>query len=201
MFNSRKTSLGLALVGLCALGAARPAAAQDLLYTLSGVTFVDGVVATGSFSFNPTTGAFGAYNITTTNGVTDTLIGANYTPGKIAPTFIGSPASPGSNFSFTFDKSRFLTLSTAAPALAPGLYSLLPGRFVTVPTPQILDSGEFITQNGSPNGRGIVAGSLAVTPAAVPEASTTASLGLLLTLGLGGLAVAAKRKKGAPSVE
>ncbi len=33
------------------------------------------------------------------------------------------------------------------------------------------------------------------SPAAVPEASTTVSLGLLLTLGLGGMALAAKRKK------
>lgn len=32
------------------------------------------------------------------------------------------------------------------------------------------------------------------TPAAVPEASTTVSLGLLLALGLGGVAVAAKKK-------
>ena len=34
-------------------------------------------------------------------------------------------------------------------------------------------------------------------PAAVPEASTTVSLGLLLMLGLGGMTVAAKRKQGA----
>ena len=34
-------------------------------------------------------------------------------------------------------------------------------------------------------------------PAAVPEASTTVSFGLLLMLGLGGIAVAAKRKQGA----
>ena len=35
---------------------------------------------------------------------------------------------------------------------------------------------------------------VSVSPAAVPEASTTVSLGLLLALGLGGLAVAKKRK-------
>lgn len=34
-----------------------------------------------------------------------------------------------------------------------------------------------------------------VTPAAVPEASTTVSLGLLLALGLGGVVVAAKKKR------
>lgn len=37
------------------------------------------------------------------------------------------------------------------------------------------------------------------TPAPVPEASTTVSLGLLLALGLGGLVVAARRKKDAAS--
>ena len=38
------------------------------------------------------------------------------------------------------------------------------------------------------------------TPPVVPEASTTVSLGLLLALGLGGLVVAAKRKKASPSL-
>ncbi len=37
--------------------------------------------------------------------------------------------------------------------------------------------------------------SVGVSPAAVPEASTTVSLGLLLALGLGGVAVAAKKRK------
>ena len=37
--------------------------------------------------------------------------------------------------------------------------------------------------------------SVSPVPAAVPEASTTVSLGLLLALGMGGIAVAAKRKK------
>lgn len=196
MLLPRTAGLGLALAGLCALGAARPAAAQDLLYALSGVSFADGAVATGSFSFNPTTSAFGAYNLTTTAGVTGGLLGANYTPGKFLPSFVGAPATSESLFTFTLDKGRFLVLATTVPALTPGLYPLLPGQFVTVPSPQILNSGEFITQNGAQNGRGIVAGSLAVTAAApVPETSTTASLGLLLALGLSGLAVAAKRKK------
>ena len=38
---------------------------------------------------------------------------------------------------------------------------------------------------------------ISVVPAAVPEASTTVSLGLLLMLGMGGLALAAKKKAGA----
>ncbi len=43
----------------------------------------------------------------------------------------------------------------------------------------------------------ILLGLTTATPAAVPEASTTVSLGLLLMLGLGGVAIAAKRKKSA----
>ena len=48
---------------------------------------------------------------------------------------------------------------------------------------------------GSTVGRAISAGSLVATRAPVPEASTTVSFGLLLALGLGGLVIAAKRKK------
>lgn len=51
-----------------------------------------------------------------------------------------------------------------------------------------LDAGQSVTLN-------IVTG-----PPAVPEASTTASLGLLLALGLGGLVIAAKRKKAGASL-
>lgn len=40
---------------------------------------------------------------------------------------------------------------------------------------------------------------VSVTPAPVPEASTTVSLGLLLTLGMGGVMVAGKRRKSAAS--
>ena len=40
-------------------------------------------------------------------------------------------------------------------------------------------------------------GSLTLAAAPVPEASTTVSLGLLLLLGLGGLVVAARRKRAA----
>ena len=80
MYSSRTIRLGLALTGLCALGvaAARPAAAQNLLYTLSGVTFADGATASGFFNANPTTGVFGALDITTTNGLTDGLLGKHY---------------------------------------------------------------------------------------------------------------------------
>lgn len=65
----------------------------------------------------------------------------------------------------------------------------------------------FVTFTGQattdyPNGDDIELGTGSITlnvPAAVPEASTTVSFGLLLMLGLGGMAVAAKRKKSAAS--
>lgn len=53
------------------------------------------------------------------------------------------------------------------------------------------------TLMSSASGVGITpqAGTPALAPPSVPEASTTVSLGLLLALGLGGMVVAAKRKK------
>jgi hypothetical protein len=51
-------------------------------------------------------------------------------------------------------------------------------------------SGEF-----APDARAISGGFLIVSPAAaVPEASTTVSFGLLLALGLGGVVIAKKKK-------
>ncbi len=52
----------------------------------------------------------------------------------------------------------------------------------------------------SDNGTVLFNGQPAVPIPAVPEASTTVSLGLLLMLGLGGMAVAAKRRKSATQV-
>lgn len=54
---------------------------------------------------------------------------------------------------------------------------------------------QSITITNSGGGTPILLGVTASTNAPVPEASTTVSLGLLLALGLGGLAVAAERKK------
>lgn len=55
-------------------------------------------------------------------------------------------------------------------------------------------SGSLFPANASPHGLGFL------PAAAVPEASTTVSFGLLLVLGLGGTAVAAKKKKSGASV-
>jgi len=44
------------------------ASAQNLTYTLSGVTFNDGGTASGSFTYNPTTNTYTNINIVTTTG-------------------------------------------------------------------------------------------------------------------------------------
>jgi len=191
MHSSRTIRLGLALTGLCALGvaAARPASAQTFQYTLSGVTFADGATASGSFSYNFTTKAFGTFDVTTTNGLTDSLLGVHYLP----PT---ATATALSNFAFEFFSGRNeLVLNTFGPDNASGILLLQPGS--TSNTGALSASGEFATPvtGGSAVARVISAGSLVATGAPVPEASTTVSFGLLLALGLGGLVIAAKRKK------
>ena len=102
----------------------------------------------------------------------------------------------GTSFGFTFiyadppgtDPSDF-SLALQAPGQADA--SLFDLQFSPSGTVTLMSSaaGVSITPQGN-----------APTPAAaVPESSTTVSLGLLLTLGLGGMAVAAKRKKAAHS--
>ena len=73
---------------------------------------------------------------------------------------------------------------------APGVFALLPGS--RDPEGGFVNSGELTPSNV---GRVMTSGILVVSsPAAVPEASTTVSLGLLLALGTGAFAVARKKK-------
>ena len=191
MYFTRTRSLGLSLLTFCALGTAfsQPVSAQNLHYTLDKVTFADGAVATGTFDFNPTTGTFGAYDVTTTNGLTDGLTGLHYLPGSSTPSF-------SSNYAFYFSQGLSkLIFNTVGPDGIPGVLPLQPGTSSSVH--QLSASGEFAppAAGGLPLSRPISAGNLIATAAAVPEASTTVSLGLLLALSLGGLVIAAKRKK------
>lgn len=186
MHFSRSIGLGLAFTGLCALTSLRAASAQNLTYTLSGVTFSDGAVAAGFFDFNPTTQVFSNFNITTMSGVTDSDPGFNYFYG---PSGTYAQTLSGILYVFQSEVTPFpsITLVTASDSSSPNLYPLDPG--------EVYSSGGFsgsgeITSAGV---RGVAAGSLLVTNA-VPEASTTISFGLLLALGLGG-SVIAKRKK------
>ena len=189
MSSSRPLRLGLVLAGLCVLGmaASRPASAQAFQYTLNSVNFADGATASGTFSYNFTTGTFSAFDVTTTNGLTGNLLGTHY----VAAT---ATASATSNFLFTFTHgSDFLNLNTTGPDNAAGTILLTPGT--SSGSHQLTASGEFALPTGL--SRVISSGSLIATAAPVPEASTTASLGLLLALGLGGLVIAKRRRKAA----
>ena len=90
--------------------------------------------------------------------------------------------------------------NTVLGVYGPGL-STSYQSFTTAPT--IIDGGSrtltFTGLNTAGGDDTAFIDSVAVSPAAVPEASTTVSLGLLLTLGLGGLIIAAKRRKSIPS--
>ena len=165
MHSSRTISLGLALAGLCALGAAtaRPAAAQNLLYTLSGVTFADGATAIGFFNANPTTGVFGAFDITTTKGLTDGLLGTHYVTPATTPS-----NSPFFAFSFASGLDEII-LSVGVDDRVPGVQPFQPGSFFN--GAGLSNSGEFATPvtGGLPVGRLISAGSLVATGPPCPK--------------------------------
>ena len=190
----RTIGFGLTLAGLCTLSAAvtRPAMAQNLTYTLSGVTFSDGCVATGYFIFNPATQSFGSFSISTTDGQTDSVLGGTYAAPETSPFKSGLGGVAAGNGYFEFDNSvalRFLGLATSAEASSPGSIplALAPIGFVS-------------SQEDAGSVRTITAGFLDITaPAAVPEASTTVSLSLLLALGAGGIILAKRRAKTAAS--
>src|SRR5262245_28040283 len=84
------------LAVLASLGFARSGYATPMLFTLTGVTFNDAATATGSFVFDPTTGNFGTFLITTTTSVSNT--GSTYS--SLAGTSTFYLASPDA---FIFD--------------------------------------------------------------------------------------------------
>ena len=125
-------------------------------------------------------------------------------------TSLTDPATGGSEFS-----DKFVPNSTLTSAILTGSIGAGPAQTVltqTAPngpvTPQYVSStfsadlfapapagpalGTFSFNNGL-NGINILNSVNIVAPAAVPEASTTVSLGLLLALGLGGFAVSRRR--------
>ena len=200
--------LGLVFAGLCALGtAACPVYAQlpgQLeKFTLSGVTFADGATASGYFTYNgalaetnPAT-LVSTINITTTNGITDSVAGTQYGDfGYYLSDFdryhghdngfvvdnVGLPSQQGAQlYLIAATGIDFNSSGTNIIPLVAGFNSPIFGA-----------SGSSETTSST---RQIVSGFLIETPAAVPEASTTISFGLLLMLGFGGLVVAARKKK------
>ena len=158
------------------LGLARSSHAVPMLFTLTGVTFNDGATATGSFAFNPTTGNFGSFLITTTTSGSNT--GSTYS--SLAGTSTFYLASPDA---FIFDNfsidSHYLVFSFSGHITGPGVYALDlgvpngPGSF--------LDSGEYVNADFSTiNYRLVTTGFLTVTGLSVPETG-----GTLLSLSIG----------------
>lgn len=134
------------------LGLVSPVAteAAPLLFTFSGVTFADNAVATGSFIFDPGTDTFGAFNITTTVGMTtDTYLGSNYS--SVLGTAPSGSLSAGEdvfvfdNFSSGLHDSHYLALGVATNITSPGTYALEPG--VSGGPGSFRGSGEFVDGN------------------------------------------------------
>ena len=182
----------IAVVGLAALGlaAAHPAAAQglngqpvtlDYLYPdQSSVRVAGGTQTVTPAGASYTFFGLGGVKVTPTQLIVTNLLGstATYTAatfngfhllevGASPSAITGVTVDPATNVA-GFDSSR-VSFSTS------GIYLNFQGLVIT--------------------GTGNVTLDIAATPAPVPEASTTVSLGLLLALGMGGLVAAGKRKK------
>lgn len=112
--------LTLALV-LLSLGPL-PSAAMPLTWSLDNVTFTDGGVATGSFSYDADTSSLVDWNISVSGGDETTFPAFSYTPATIPDTGVFD-TGPGLSFQFFVDtfalggtpESRVLALSTLAP--------------------------------------------------------------------------------------
>src|SRR5215469_4697722 len=161
--------------------------AVPMLFTLTGVTFNDGATATGSFAFNPTTGNFGSFLITTTTSGSNT--GSTYS--SLAGTSTFYLASPDA---FIFDNfsvdSHYLVFAFSGHITGPGVYSLDIG--VPNGPDSFLGSGEFV--DASLDYRLVTGGSLTVTLQGVPETG-----GTLFSLVIGTIALFGFRSIGAAS--
>ena len=191
---TRGLILATALTSAAFATAVAPAHAQMTTYTLNNVSFdVDGSGTVGGFfEYDPALGAFGDFHLTTSDGggaLFASYLGYTYDP---ANSF--APAVYNGQFDFlSNDGSTVLDLYTSSPVAAGGMYDI-------TKTEETNRSGGFGGSVNILNYRDGNIGTLTASPAAVPEASTTVSLGLLLALGLGGMVVVAKRKKTASSL-
>ena len=182
----------LALTILAGLGlsiAPRAASAQNLLFTLDGVTFEDGATASGSFNYDSTQNVFGAYDITTMSN--DTQTGDHYLGPIIGQSNQNAQLDSAGRFVFSADYGHKLYLDTFSPATSSGTFGIIPGYLDS-------DNNLFLSGEILPNDEiihTITAGNLIVTdPSAVPEPSASASFAVG-TLMLAGLAVVAGRRR------
>ena len=154
------------IVILASLAFARSSDATPMLFTLTGVTFNDDATASGSFAFNPTTGNFGTFLITTTTSVSNT--GSTYS--SLAGTSTFYLASPDA---FIFDNfsidSHYLVFSFSGHITGPGVYALDLG--VPNGPDSFLGSGEFVDM--ALDYRLVTGGFLTVTLPGVPETGGT----------------------------
>src|SRR5215472_8956984 len=112
------------LAALGSLAVARASDATPMLFTLKGVTFNDGSTASGSFIFDPTNQNYGAFNIATSNSLSNT--GSIYSPGTGTGTnFLSSPYT--FLFHNFFNHFPFLVLAFSGHIASPGFYALEPG--------------------------------------------------------------------------
>jgi len=174
-----KITTALAGLALAAGASVAPAMAQGNLFSPPG-TFSFSMPTATTFSASGNNDSFNALNSTTTQTVgftlTGTQIGATnvFMLNSLVITPVGSV-----NPTFTFN-----------PTNNPLDFSFTNVAGVPVAIASLGADNTGTTFN--------LVGGTASAP--VPEASTTASFGLLLALGLGGLAIAAKRKKAASSL-
>jgi hypothetical protein len=147
--------------------------ATSIDWTLGGVTFDDGATASGTFTYDASTGTYIDWNISVTDG--PTFLAYNYLPG-VDGGFVGNPDPLAADFvAFTTNPSsgRYLRLWFDSPLTdAGGIINLA------------IDGSGFDCYNPDPI-RFITGGNVTGTSAAVPEPSTL----LLLGAGLGGLAL------------
>ena len=131
---------------------------------------------------------------TTSTGETVSIFGGS---------FSSLPSSAGGgNEPVTFGNSFFVN---GGNVTLYGVFSTVGGTPLTAPTTFTNTSGTFLGTLANNAGAATYSfdvgnGGTLTLAAPVPEASTTASFGLLLALGLGGMVVAAKRRKTASAL-
>lgn len=157
------------------LGSALPAHAGLMTWTLSGVTFSDGTVATGSIVMDPAARTLSTFSVSTFDGILSRKTYDNSNSGL----YFGSPFGPNSFMLFDSGAQRYFNFSFVN-ALNP-----LGGDFAL----NIANSYEC--GNCSPYRR-VTSGSLTTLEAAdIPEPATTA----LLIPALGMLGWMTRRRK------
>ena len=121
--------------------------------------------------------------------------------------YIVTPTFTASQFAFTFSDPNVKFASVTGPlgdvnATSPGSFVNFSATGATLAA-NMPETVSFTSPDGPHGGTFVAAGTgtnaagyslSAPGPAPVPEASTTVSLGLLLAFGLGGVAVAARKK-------